>query len=457
MLTDPNLPPDIQPADTSTPPEPTPPPAPAEPTPSPEETTKGNKLLQNLLGLVKPEEKDVKPAPEPTPAPATPEPPKKVAVKPRPAPAPAPEPQPSTKEIVETAVKTAIEATKPKPVEPPPAPAAPKDDDLSPEEREELALAEYAEKKDPSKKGLADQFRSFYKAQKDFLTKALAEDPDYDPEDDPKFKKWLAQNEPKLSSAERKKLIGDQIADRAAEEGYRKAKQELMPEVEQTKRKLREIEERPKVQQRLQTYVNEVATGMPAEMVEFYEKNGRDIEKLKEAFPVEFDIVSGLVNSATKIGEEFLSVRRGIKDFDPVGNPDHKFLDGFVKEQGEIFLAQGGKALTRDGKQFIPPHQWKAGMEKTHWTFDDEDVLHMIKVQAQTLAKKRVSEEQQRIERALAAKQKRVASPAGAAPTPEPKVDTPVSPKVNVTPATGVEGNTGTGSSSLLTNLLFKS
>lgn len=461
MLTDPNTPPDTPEIKPQSPEVKPTEPASQEPQPTAEETAKGNKLLQNLLGLVKPEEKDVKPKEEPpaappvsgesTPAPA---PVKKVAVKPRPV-APAPTPQPPVQEIVDTAVKTAIAATAPKQVD---ALPAPKDEDLSPDEREELALAEYAEKKDPSKKGLSDQFRAFYKAQKDFLTKAVAEDPDYDPDQDPKFKQFLAKHEPKLPSHERKKLITDQIAERAAEEGYKKARQELLPEVEQTKRKLREMEERPKVQKRLETFVDEVATGMPEEIVKFYEANGRDVAKVQEAFPVEFEIISGLVSSAAKLGDEFLSVRRGIKDFDPVTNPDHKFLDGFVREQGALFMAKAPRqALVRDGKQFIPPHQWKAGMEKTHWTFGDEDVLHMLKVQAQNAAKQRISEEQARVERVLAAKQKRAAVPPGATPPAEPKIDTPVSPKVTPAPVSSGEAPPSSPESGILQRLLFQS
>jgi len=420
--------------------------APVVEAPKPEDNAKTSKLLNNLLGLVAPEEKDVTPkVEEPKPVEPAPAPAKKVAVKPRPAaPAPvAPAPQPPVQEIVDTAVKSALAAQKP-------APPAPVEEDLSPEELEELDLVTYAESKDPSKKGLADKFRKFYVEQKKFLEKALAEDPDYDPESDPKFKKFLEQNEPKLPSSERKKFVTDRISEKAAEEGYKRAKSELTPEIEKTQRKLREMEERPKVQQRLSDYVNEVASGMPPEIVEFYEKNDQDVAKLQEAYPLEFEIISASVSKAMSQAQEFLNVRRGIVDFDPVANPAHKEINEFVAQQGEVFAQRGGQARFRDGKEFIPPHKWRAGMEKTHWTFGDEDVLHMIKVNAQSTAKVKISAEQQRIEKAVAARTKR----SSGAVTPPAPVSDNQSPKVVAPPAPGPASSGQSTPVSSVANLL---
>jgi len=435
------------------------PPAPEVPvTPPPaEEPVENTNLLRTLLGYTQPEKKDVRPPEEPAPPPAP---------EPAPAPAPAPTPEPEkkvkvkvrpTSEVIDEAVKRALAereptptpAPAPAPVTPEPAPA-PIPDDLSSEEQAEVDLIRWAEAKDPAKKGLSDKFIKFYRDQKNFLQERINEEgDDYDPEKDPKFRRFLAQNEPKFPATERRKVERERLRDEISTEAYERAKKEFSPELKRTKAKLREIEERPKVEQRVGSFLDEVASGMPEDVYKFYTENGKDFEKTKAAFPLEYPIVEQVTSGAIRLSRDFLEIRRGIQDFNP-GNPNHKFIDDFVRSQAQAFLKKGGAALTQNGKTFIPPDQWTPAKSDRHWTFEDEDVLNMIKVTAQREAKARIAEEQKRIETAGYI---RKPAPTGATPPATP-VPEPASPSIPASPLPGVSKSSTATDSSVVNNIL---
>lgn len=433
-------------------PEPAVPPAPTTPPPAastPPAADGSGKLLSTILGLIKPEEKVVTPPTPPT-VPATP--PAPAPTEPTgttPTPPPAPEPRKPVKvrapapritpADLEDAVKRGITAATPTPppAPTPPAPVAPAlPSDLTPEERDEVELARYIEGKDPAKKGLADRTLKFFEEQKKFLERRVTEVGDsYDPAEDPQFKKFLEKNQPQLTPSERRRMTIQRETEGIKTEAFEAAKKELMPEIEKTKRKLLEIEERPKVKNRVNKYIDEVASSMTPEVHEFYVKNGRDVEKTKAEYPVEFAIASQVTAGAVKLAEEFLNLRRGLVEFQ-ANNEQHQFMHDFVDRQGKIFSERGGDQLVRNGKTFVHPYQWAPGMEKTHWTFDDDDVLSMLKVQAQLEAKTRIEEEQKKMELAYAARQRRLAAQNGAVTHP-PTPTAPPSPTIPAAPSPG--------------------
>ena len=432
------------------------------------ETIDEGRLLSNILNLVQPEEKDVRPpaetpaesakASEPeakpaetptepakTPAepakpaaetpPATP-PAKKVVVKPRQV-AQIPEAQ------VESIVKKTVEAVASKPASTPPAekpaePALP--DDLTPEEREEIELMRFAEAKDPAKKGLVASQLKFYAAQKDFLTKKLAENgDDYDPSADPEYRKFLSKHAPAFTPADRKRFTTQRITEEAEARATERVRQELAPQITETQRKLKEIEERPRIEKTVGTFSSELEALMPEEVVKYHAENGKDPRKTAEAFPIESEIVLRTMQNAQVYARELLDLRAGLKQIDPE-NPAHQYLHEFVDNNARYFAANGGNNRIRGGKTFVHPYEYKPEMAKTHWTFDEADVLALLKFTAQNEVKNRISAEQKRIEAYQAAQAKRKAAPTSAAtPPPEQKVaPEPTSPVVTAPPMAGV-------------------
>jgi hypothetical protein len=421
-----------------------------------ESTINEGALLQSLLGLTNPEKTDVRPvepaktpavepakAPEPAAAPPVAAPPaaaqpakKKVTVSTKPAAAPAPTPD------IEEVVKRHVAAAQP-------APAPEPEPDLTDAQREELDLVKYAEAKDPARKGASAQLTKFYAAEKSFLEKKLAEEgDDYDPSNDPAYRKFVAANAPKFTPAERQKFVTQRITEEAETRATERARKELAPEMEETRRKLREIEERPKLQARVAKYVDEVASGMPEEIVKFFNENGRDFAKVEEAYPEEFPIVQSCVNGAVALSEEFLAIRSGLKPFD-AADTKHAYLNEFISSRAKAFLAQGGPALVRGGKQFVAPGDWNPKMANTHWTFDDEQVLHMLKLTAQRDAKTRIDAEKKRVETILAARSKRAVTPPGVTPPVET-----VSPKITPAPAGAAAGKAPINEKNLVASIL---
>jgi len=395
----------------------------APPAPEPKKSS----LLSNILGLVDPKEVDVRPAPVVEPVkPAPVEPVAAAPVEPAAKPVPVRRKEipagPSAEEVRRIAAEEAAKAARP--VVSAPAPVAPDDSDLTAEEKEELAVAKLAEEKDPSRKGLSDKFRSYYKAQSQFLEGRMnAEGDGYDPDQDPEFKRFVAKNAPKLPPSERKALREEQIAATAEARALKAADERYAPELEKLRTKTLELEHRPQIKERLGRYTGEIASGMPDDIVKFYNENGRDVAKTREAFPGEFDIVVQSVNGAAALAEEALALRRGLKKFD-VADGKHQYLDKFLDRQATVLLGRPAAERMRDGKTFVHPYEFKSENAATTWSFDDEDVLGMIKDEAQKEAKTRVSNRRLEIKAAHEATVRRSVAPVGAPATP------PVAPVV---------------------------
>lgn len=443
-------------------------------TPPDDEVSEGS-LLSNILNLLEPENKDVRPPedkppaekPEDKPAPEKPEdkppvdanadptldaladpkpedkPKKKVVVRKH---------EPLTKEDLAGAFKQALtESREPTKEDRKPEPEK-VDVDLTPEEQEELDLVAFAEKSDKNLSGLSDRFRRFYAEQKKFLEKRVDEEgPEYDPASDPQFRKFLEKHQPVFSQADRKRFSTQRITEEAEARAAAKVRKELSPELEATKQKLLEMEVAPRINQRLQKYLDEVSTGMPKEIVEFFTANGYDAVKAREAFPLEFEIVEREVGAALRQAQEFLQVRSGVRAMD-MANPVHKRLHDFVDQKARNFLASG-KNLVRGGKTFVHPYEWSPDKAATGWTFEDEDVLNLLKMQAQFNARARIDAEQKRVDAIAKARAARAAAQNGATVT-QVEVPEDKSPKLASAPAPGAAETVPDSETGLLTGIL---
>ena len=412
-------------------------------------------MLNTILGLIKPEDKKVtvdpvkkEEAPAAAAKPAAPEtPPKKIGVKKKEAaPAPAAVSDDKIDEAVRRAMVSHQAQTPPAAKAPDPEPDLP--DDITADERDELDLYKFAEAKDPTKKGLHAKALKFVADNKKFLEKRLEEEgDDYDPAKDPQYKKFLDANEPKLSQTEKRRFMIQRETAGLKEEAYEKARSELMPEIEATRKKLLEIEENPKIHSRLSSYSDELASVMPEEVVSYWKENGKDFSKMKAQFPIEHDAVVASVSGAIKVAQEFLKMRSGLTEFKQ-NSPEHDYMLKFVDNQAKVFDSRGGDARVRDGKQFAHPYQMKAGMERTHWTFDNEDILGMLKYQAAREANARIKAEYRRIDEANDARKRRSSAQKGAE-SPDP-----VSPSITSSSSPGASQPSGGAENGLLASIL---
>lgn len=415
-------------------------------------------ILRSILGLVEPsadaasapaapaepakEEptKEVPPAKEPPPAEVKK--PRKVEFKVR-TPEKEPTPQPDIDAKVAEAVKKAMPAPTPPPVEDPIS-------DLTEDEREELELAEYAAKKDPAKKGLREKFIKFYAAQRDEIAKRRAADPDFDPSTDESYGKWLKQAEPQLPTPERRRLFREMTIEAAKEKATAELEQRLNPKLTELDRKTRLLAETPAIEARAGQFLSEVASVMPEDMVKFFEANGKDVDKLRDAYPDEYPIVEQVVNGATTLAREYMKIKKGVVDFDE-RNQNHAFLNSFVDDQAKKLLStKDPKFLVQNGKSFVHPYQYDPSKAASTWTFSDEDVLSLIRYAAEREAKAKVSAEKERAIRREKAKSLR--SPAQ--PSAPTATETPASPRTPTPPSAGAAAGSGSQSASVLSKIL---
>lgn len=393
----------------------------SETTTPPVETTTApapdKNIFYNILhGLAHDQPPEVVKTPEPVVAEAPkPEPVvKKKATIREPEPAPAPiDNSRQVQEMVDQAL--ARRAAPPAPVEEPAPAELP--EGLSEEEIEEIELAHYAEQTDPAKKGLADQVQAFHVANKKFLDQALENDPDFDPNTDAEYKKFLAKSEPKFSTTDKRKALIKRETDAAELRAADRVRRELAPEIEANRQQLREIQMRPDVVKRVSELSTNIFSDVEDEAFKAFAEKG---DASSEDFPIEAEILSAEKQRTVRLAEEFLAIRNGLKPFAANENQSHKEISDFITTQGEAFLKHGGKHLVRGGKQFVPPSQWKASMAGTHWTFSNDDVVNALQVDAARKAQTRIKFEHAKIEKAVAARAKRSApAPTSAAATPK--------------------------------------
>jgi uncharacterized protein (DUF1330 family) len=384
------------------------------------------KVLHGLAHDKPPEVTAPEAAPATTPAPAPAEKVEEAPVvkkkkatirEPEPAPAPAPTPAPvDTGKQVQELVDQAIARRIPAQEAPPPAPLPA---DLTEEEAEEIELARFTEQTDPARAGLADQVLAFHVANKKFIEQALENDPDFDPNTDPAYKKFLAKSEPKFSASDKRKALIRREAEAAELRAAERIRRELAPEIEANRAQLREIQVRPDVVKRVNDLSSSLFADVEDEAFKAFATKG---DAAAEDFPIEAEILGAEKQKTLRLAEEFLAIRNGLKPFSANENQAHKEIGDFITAQGDAFLKHGGRHLIRDGKQFVHPSQWKASMANTHWTFSNDDVVNALQVEATRKAQNRIKAEHAKIEKAVAARAKRAAPApvsAPAAPTEE--------------------------------------
>lgn len=388
---------------------------------------------------VEPPKTEVPAAPAAPPAPAatpSPEPEKPVVV----------EKKKPTEELVREQVRKALEESqKAKPEPAPVAPEPPKVDDyeatLDDAQKDELAIARVAAKRNPGKYGkLPDQLIGFYKKTDEFAQKARGEE--RTPEEaDAEFNKFLKQNKPDFQVTDRRKFEREMII----EEAEARAGQKYQQELAEIKQKTHQLEVQPKIESGVHEFVNGL-DGILAEneSAGAVLKRAKEVgwEKAVEEDPVFAPIVANFQNYSTRLATEYLSVFGGAKKFN-ANNPDHVFLLDFVRSQGSHFSANGGDARIRDKKQFLPVAEYHQQLEKDptvaerHWTFDHRDVLTRLATNTALNVEQIIKAEEAKLSKYGYKREKPAATP-----TPEPPkapATPPAIPKVESTAPKKVE------------------
>lgn len=347
------------------------------------------------------------------------------------------------------------------PATPPAAPATPPVDpfeaSLTPEQKEELEAAAFAEKKFGNEyANLRQRTLEYFKKVDDYAVKHSDLDPGSD-----EFKRFVESNRPKM---DRRKVERAMIIDEAETRAEAKAKARIDEEkakmdadLKAVQRKQYLMEVAPVVNKSVEAHKGALLSAEDAlpdgvapidtDVAKAIQEKG--IEAAYQQFPIEAPIVHG----ALAAGETYLRIVNGVDAFDP-NNPMHSWTSNFLHEQGQRMM-QKPEADRKDekGRSFVPFHEYaelKPAEAAKHWTFSDIEVLGMIRVNAHLAAHAQTQKFEQAgwkreksvVTRPTTTTTPPVTTPAPTAPEP-PKGGTPSAPKAGTAPSRGAAAPSG--------------
>lgn len=336
------------------------------------------------------------------------------------------------------------------PPTPPPAPAPapekkePSEDEkfeagLLDEERDQLELARYAEKADPTKyKGYAAKVAKFLKDHQEYLEKnPKATEPGSAEAE--AYQAWLAKNQATLPPREQRQLEHNRIAEKARTEALKESDEKFAEIHDDNFRR----DQEPVIKKEADTFFSQLAAeALPKELAEAVKAEG--IEKAKAKYPMEYQIAGEEMANAADYVEEFRRLttinpktRRPLKAFDPANAKHNEILEFITTRCNEFKNGAPGedaqtratrlKMLTRVGSNGTPerfltrdeyfklPAEQRAGF----WTFSHEQIIAMKRIDAQRKIAARIEAESKA--REAQGWVRRPAAASSTPPAPEPK------------------------------------
>lgn len=285
---------------------------------------------------------------------------------------------------------------------------------LTDDQKDELALARFAEAK--GKPGLSKKVIDYYKK----LDKFAVENPEAEPDGDD-FKKFREENEPKLTSSERRRLEREMITEQATA----RAREEVSKEYEPIVREVNAVKSEKLVRKAMVDVGDELAKVIDPELVKsVLEAPYQPATKRK----AEAEIVRG----ALIVTEEWIKIRNGAAAYDR-NKASHKWIGDLLAYETHKMMSKPKAEQVKDGRQFIDLVQYeKIAAENpqqanAYYTFTDDEVVAMI-------ARNGVENYQQRI--------KSLEEDGFVRPQPDKKTETP---KVDAAAATTAASPKATG------------
>lgn len=324
----------------------------------------------------------------------------------------------------------------PTPAEPPvPAPVADPDAafivTLDDDQKDELQMAEFAEKKFPELAGMRAKTLNYFKKVEEFGTK----NPDATPDDAQQF---INSVKPDWKPGQKKKVERTFVTEMATAAATEAAEKKFQPEIDAAKNRIKLQELQPLITKAVGEFEslmtsseavgNSELTVMPAEVGQKIAEVG--YEKALEDFAIEAPIYQSHKNAAS----EWMKLTNGLTKYNPA-NPAHNWLYNFVDNQGRIY-ATNPKSVAEDGRRFMPLAQHlelsriNPDEARKYYTFNDQNVLDMLALNANTA----LNDQLKKLEKAGFKREKKNNLPVPAN-TPAPVVATPAPAPVAAAPS----------------------
>jgi hypothetical protein len=294
-------------------------------------------------------------------------------------------------------------------------------DDLSPEDHESLALAKYAQLNHPDKyPKVATEMAAFLKKKRE-LQESRSDDYDFEfSPSNSEAAELIKEHEPKFTAKDRKFIERAQLK----EEVLKETRQEMS--AKEYERDLRDRE--PKIDKTVQKWFTQVAEDIfPEDIAKVVESEG--IDKARERYSFEVPILEQSLQNASHYAKTFLNLSNGVERYD-AENVIHQQINGFIQNQADIFLKEGGERTERDGRRFVARNDFNslpADKQSKYWTFSDQEILDMVRLQLKHGSKQQMDELRTR----LSAYGNGASPPS---PSPEPA---PPAPKARATKSSG--------------------
>lgn len=253
------------------------------------------------------------------------------------------------------------------------------DDNLPPEDKKAVELADYAAKVDPRYADVGRRQREFLKARNQHISDWLKENearPD-SPEfheylNSAEYRQFIRSSQPQFDrETVKEKMIEDRVAEKARKEAER-----LQAEFDL---KLKRLEVLPVIRQAADEVEKGVLDIEDDVVAQFRENPQEALAQHPNTAP----IVADLSQSAKTLVNEYLEITQGLKEVD-ARNPVHVNLDRFIEERGQQLDAIPEAQRVRNGKVVVSPSKYRqmAAARDPNLarfeTFSPRDIVNLI-------------------------------------------------------------------------------
>jgi hypothetical protein len=381
-------------------------------------------VMRRTLGAIiedKPAPAVEPPKPEPAPAAeeAKPEPVAEPEKKEEPAAPPAPEPaKPEarmSRDEIKDLVREVADGLKPAPAAEPEKKEEPNLEFL-PEEQAEIELAKFAATQEPGKyKDLPGKFEDFFRRNKAFIDSQIQKNGEFDPESQ-EYADFRKSHLPKLSRVDRENLRVAQ----AAAEAEKRAEVKIREAEERMRREVSVLRVEPVIKSEVQRMREVIAEILPDDVKKQF-VSAQDFEK---THLLESRIVTPVMADMENLIGEYYRLTSGIKGVD-LDNPQHRWLNDFVTQQGEINDAKPeAERRLADGKVLVSRQRYAQAMrsdpdaQRKYSPLGDSQVVAAMQRTARDHCKAQIELKQKELEAAGYVRVQKPAKPTGSAPAP---------------------------------------
>lgn len=305
-------------------------------------------------------------------------------------------------------------------------------EDLIPEERAMFEKVLYADKRlGGDYKGKSKQFRDFFKKNKDFVEKRMADDDFYDPATDDQYKEFIAKHKPQFTRADEDKVYREMIL----EEADKRINKKTADRISQLERQLQRQETLPRINQAKAHFRKNAQKVIPEDINKQITSSENGLKDFAESNPLEYQIIESntqeMLAFSDALTDIFLDPNTPI---DVDNNQMHKHLNEWINHQQEQFIKTGQTQLD-DGRTFMRRERFYRLPEDKraeYYTWDDNAILNLLALTYKDKMQAEIASHRQAMEKAGYRKVDSVQQQEQPAPAPAAKP-----PVVNPSPRQG--------------------